>query len=843
MRLDADGQPVLAVTTIQIDYSLFSLLQGRINEITLNGLEVQLEVTDKGITLPGLSRRPPSTTGQEGNGKPFRLETLLPLELNAVVIQKARPTVHWQNHSIEVPFDLSLNTSGLKQGVLIGRGRFKPRGNEINLTFETRSGKAEVILNKSHLMLDRFADLFDDGIPISAAGKVDLNGRTTFQLDPLQWTGLSVSAGISDIKISSPGVQIENLPMANSSTAPLQIELKMDGQQHFQWQCAPFQLTTAAKIQVAALEGKLAPSTNGWQFKAHTRADIPAQVIDTGPKPGMIFKKTLSLLGDIHGQHTQDNGVEFELSAGPDAQEPNGELFLDVAGRTARSRVPRLALTGAYKDQSIKTRFKVTTHKIRVDLPDGAFSCPEWILNGDAAITSTLSLQAEAKLTDAELAIGSTSVQIPQTIFRAQIRQTRNSPLSLVGDLEIARARVDDPQYGFKVRGLSGRIPLGWPQSRKTPAGKIKAAGIQWRSHQLGGLQGALNQQPAGLQAEIQHNSKLFPGLFVHINMKADKTGAALAFQVPTYQPKKDLDLGLFSSAAAGLMVNGRLEARAEMIFKGASAQSNARVKIDNGRLQDESRNMNLTGISLDLHLDDLMALSSPPGQKFRIEALEYGRMTAADFDVDFKIEPGHSVFIKNAGLHWCQGDINVKPFRITPGVEEYDLTLLCDGLNLSMLLEQLEAAKASGDGTVSGRIPLRWSKGRLGFHNGVLSSPAGVASVIRISDTDYLLAGLPPDTPQRIQLEIATEALKDYTYKWAKLHLHSQQDDLLVQLQVDGKPNRLLPFAFDKQLGSFKRVPGKGQAEFKGISIDLNFKSPLDEILHYKKLLTPKLQ
>ena len=46
------------------------------------------------------------------------------------------------------------------------------------------------------------------------------------------------------------------------------------------------------------------------------------------------------------------------------------------------------------------------------------------------------------------------------------------------------------------------------------------------------------------------------------------------------------------------------------------------------------------------------------------------------------------------------------------------------------------------------------------------------------------------------------------------------------------------LPFAYDQQLGQFKRVAGEGQADFKGISIDLNLRSPLNEIMNYKELL-----
>ena len=97
----------------------------------------------------------------------------------------------------------------------------------------------------------------------------------------------------------------------------------------------------------------------------------------------------------------------------------------------------------------------------------------------------------------------------------------------------------------------------------------------------------------------------------------------------------------------------------------------------------------------------------------------------------------------------------------------------------------------------------------------------------------------MPKGTPQYVQLDIASEALKDYTYNWAKVNLESQRDILKVSLKLDGKPNQLLPFSYDQQKGQFMRTQGRGQAEFKGIDIDLNFQSPLNQILHIKEMMT----
>jgi hypothetical protein len=217
---------------------------------------------------------------------------------------------------------------------------------------------------------------------------------------------------------------------------------------------------------------------------------------------------------------------------------------------------------------------------------------------------------------------------------------------------------------------------------------------------------------------------------------------------------------------------------------------------------------------------------------------LQMGELKARNLDVDFQIEDRRTLLLEKVGLQWCEGRINTAAIRIVAGKEDYDVTLFCDRLDLAMVLEQLGVAQAGGDGTVNGRIPVRWVNGRLSFDNGFLYSTPGRSGKIQLKGTREILAGIPQGTPQYTQLDIATEALKDYTYQWAKLNVQSKKDILLLKLQLDGKPNRLLPFAYNQESGQFTRVKGEGQAEFKGIGVDLNFNIPLNEIIHYKDLL-----
>jgi hypothetical protein len=101
------------------------------------------------------------------------------------------------------------------------------------------------------------------------------------------------------------------------------------------------------------------------------------------------------------------------------------------------------------------------------------------------------------------------------------------------------------------------------------------------------------------------------------------------------------------------------------------------------------------------------------------------------------------------------------------------------------------------------------------------------------------LTAGIPTNTPQYMQMELAREALKDYDYSWAKLNLTTEGEDFLLRLQFDGKPANTLPFVYKKEIGGFVKVEAGGQgSRFQGIRLDVNFRMPLNKLMQYKDIV-----
>lgn len=99
------------------------------------------------------------------------------------------------------------------------------------------------------------------------------------------------------------------------------------------------------------------------------------------------------------------------------------------------------------------------------------------------------------------------------------------------------------------------------------------------------------------------------------------------------------------------------------------------------------------------------------------------------------------------------------------------------------------------------------------------------------------MVNGMAGALAQQSQFDFALEALKDFTYSWAKINLAMQKDSLGVSLQFDGHPNQLLPFVYEEESGQFRRDPA-AKARFQGITLNINTSIPINYLLKLNEKL-----
>jgi hypothetical protein len=57
--------------------------------------------------------------------------------------------------------------------------------------------------------------------------------------------------------------------------------------------------------------------------------------------------------------------------------------------------------------------------------------------------------------------------------------------------------------------------------------------------------------------------------------------------------------------------------------------------------------------------------------------------------------------------------------------------------------------------------------------------------------------------------------------------------------MQLDGKPAKLLPFEYKKDIGSFVRVDASSPgSRFQGIKMDVNLKLPFNQVMKFGNII-----
>ena len=280
---------------------------------------------------------------------------------------------------------------------------------------------------------------------------------------------------------------------------------------------------------------------------------------------------------------------------------------------------------------------------------------------------------------------------------------------------------------------------------------------------------------------------------------------------------------------AATLSSNGKLN------FQNGKLGSQVHLTLDDGDVVMPDKKFHVSGIQTAISFEELPKMRSVPDGELHIDGIKAGEIDISNVKVTYALESPTAFLIEKMGFNWCEGRVMTEAMRISTEKNEYHLNLFCDRLGLSAILHQLGAFHAEGEGSLNGRIPISYVDGNISFDNGFLYSTPGKGGVIRITGTDVLLAGIPMNTPQFAQIDLAREALKHYQYEWARLFFNTEGDELVVKMEFDGKPKDLLPFVYKKEVGSFVRVGASNPgSNFQGINLSVNLRLPFNKVLKF---------
>ncbi len=817
LSLGSKTDPGVTVEQITLLYNPSTILRGELAKVIISGVSIKTIFSKGTITIPGLEEliTKSSQNKTDDNRAPEHstIKSRLPIPpFTELKIERSVINYEMNGKDYRIPFSLQLKKSiALKPGSpsLQGTLQILPRGTPITLKIKTtldEEAKLHLKLKADAVDLLNFADILQIFPTLKLKGQLALNADADISLAPLTLESLKAKLVWHNGLMAYNNFRISTTQSLNSGPElkPENDALVLNLQKKdpsAAWQLTINQIFFGPPFRPAISDINISAETASENIKLKGNCTT----LLSGHFETFRWTKPLRKNWLFSAAVNQRGIWQANLESPAD----NASWKIEQGDLTISGNSPAISIKASGFREKGEIKCLLTLNKTAIKDTNKYFNCP--------------TIKAETNIN-----LDSATPQI-----RALLQFTD-------GTLQAS-------DYALQIKGISGTLPLNWPVIGNTlrQKGKLGCRKIFFKDFEFGQFSASLQQQEKNILLKGRYESSLFDGLEIMTKgeCELDRNGTLKAtgsFKIPPFKPKKPINLGDFSKTANGNLLDGTFSANGTLSFDARGFSGNATVNAEDALFRNPEKNLGCTGILCRLHFPELPSLRSAPNQTLVFDQLTAGNIIFKGGNLAFQIESEKTLLLEKGRLAWCGGNIETQALRISPAVDHYQSTLYCDRLQLTELLEQLGEIEAQGQGSVNGRIPIAWENGKITFDDGFLYSTPGQGGTIKITDDNSLITGLPTSNPQFAQLDLAREALKDYQYQWTKMKLNSEADELILNLQFDGKPRLPLPFVYKKELGSFARVtanhPG---SNFQGINLDINLRLPLNHLLQYKDLST----
>lgn len=778
IEMGAKEKSAVRAASVRIDYSPSELIFSNtvhIKKLIISGVVINIDLSGNELILPGYKNRSSVVAaGEETSSSGGSYR----IRLDRMELQNGVCIVKTAKGTFRIPFNILIRPEGgyLKNINVLGKLSFlnNPVGFRAGLQPEKNGFDLDLSAN---LLLERFEEFFPDGTQIK--GKAAVKCKVEGCWSPINIAALDGSCSFDELNAELKGITVAN----------------------------------------TGLESVLNFTGGGSDFNA----SLSGITVDAGiPVELRDFDNKIRLL---NGGALIDSVVECRIDKLAEGLELAEPVKLDAALTYSCDS------NGTWSVKSAGDDVLIAAIKVKRGSASIAAGPVKWLFQ---ASNSTGAIKGDAlfRIKSVNGEMSGTRITLPEVAVQSLFQ-----PGIMTGKLNFTDGAAVNKKLGIKLAGIAADIPARFPSDEREDKGSIKVADIIWNKNSLGKFTSEVSI--GKIQAAVNGNfeSNLFPGLSVVLKSVYTADGLNCSADINKYSFGENFDPGTLIPDLKGIKISGQLDANARLSLHNGHLESSGKISLEKTVITGEKQALSCEDINLSLELIDLLKLKSAPDQKLTFKTLRIGSIDIYDGTVDFQIESPESMLLEKSSFGWCGGHLYTHALRIYTGKKSYRATVFCDGIKLAQMLNELGVAKAGGNGEVMGRIPVVYDECGLTFDSGFLFSAPGQGNKLCLLDSDKFLAGIPKDTAQFAQLDIASEALRDFDYQWVKINLETKQDMLKVKMQIDGKPADLLPFDYDKQKGYFVRIKGKG-AKFQGIKLDINTSVPLNRLLIFNSKL-----
>lgn len=425
----------------------------------------------------------------------------------------------------------------------------------------------------------------------------------------------------------------------------------------------------------------------------------------------------------------------------------------------------------------------------------------------------------------------------------------KKGQLSLKSPCLNIKSETDKTVISFKSGELS--LPAGVTVSSLDAEYQIPGTGvfktdmISYSGKKFGCVEVELESKNNQLRYKGQGTDLALPGIEFTFKGKTFLSGETPGETAVDYALKiKDLSVinpGDYHEKGKGFELKGTLDSKGTAAYTpGQGLLLPLSVNINDLSVENKEKKLLAEGVKLVFFVPDLMDMNGAGRQRLTFEKIAAGNFKLGKGIILFRMEPQHACFIEKFEAKCSEGSIAFHALKIIPSLPDYRTVLFCNRLNFAEVLTQLGIVKeAEGKGTVSGRIPLVYYNGDLSVEDGFLYSSPGDGGKIRLSSPEVLSSELLGEdlanSAQAGNIELARQAIAAFDYKWAKMNIKSEGENLLIAISMFGKPVKPLLFKPDEEHGGYVKVKSEEEGSiFSDMMIEFNFRLPVNKTILY---------
>ena len=440
--------------------------------------------------------------------------------------------------------------------------------------------------------------------------------------------------------------------------------------------------------------------------------------------------------------------------------------------------------------------------------------------SSSSSTASKLTLKPILKLHAFYVASHDASFLAPEATITATLNEGK-----LSGILFSDQASFQKKNLNLLCKQISMRLPFGVDAAE----GEIDINKIELRKQNLGKLSAKLKIEDDKLIVNANHFSEIFSNasMFFSGKMKFSEFPAWEGdFKIPEFKVKKSSNVSiLFPEMGVKFQGKTALEGHLDGDFD--KCKGSGIISVKEGILSFNSWKLN--NVTAICSFTDLFNAKSAPRQKLTCKWAKNASLKFTNMQLEFQSYGAKKLQVERMSADWFGGRLtSLTPFAIenNNSVPE-KVNFLSSKITLSPFLDYLGIKGFATDAFVGGIIPFSVKDNRVFISDASLATKTSNRGFLCMNDNWNKYIKLGADKSQINKKKFIAAALKRFNYNWIRLNVVTTPKRSNVELNIDGYPDKAVPFKYDPEKSLFIPVFDSDLGINSEMTIETKFSIP----------------